>query len=80
MANVAGRLLPSSPLVRLECVGRGMSGALNAPAVPGLREWLADKAGQAYQGFLHNLAADPRACVLEIVEHGGIGPRPAGAA
>ncbi len=63
----AGEELPT----RLECLGHGIVGALNVPAIPGLREWLSDKACRAYhQGFLENLMADPRACVLDIVGDG----------
>jgi hypothetical protein len=64
----AGEELPT----RLECLGHGISDALNVPPVPGLREWLSRKACQAYHhGFLDKLTSDPKACVLDVVGAGG---------
>ncbi len=61
---------------RLECLGRGITRALNAPPIPGVREWLGRKACQAYhQGFLDNLMSDRRACVLEVLEAAESGRR-----
>jgi hypothetical protein len=64
----AGEELPS----RLDCLGHGITAALDVPPVPGLREWLSRKACQAYhQGFMANLMSDPRACVLDVVGSAG---------
>jgi hypothetical protein len=77
----AGEELPK----RLGCLGRGVTGALDVPAVPGLREWLSAKACQAYhEGFLNGLMSDPKRCVLDVVagaRHetgGGVTARTAG--
>lgn len=72
---VSGALEAGEELTnRLECLGHGIAGSLDVPALPGLRNWLGRKACQAYhRGFMENLTSDPKACVLDVVARGGRG-------
>ncbi len=60
---------------RLECLGHGIAGSLDLPAIPGLRRWVGRKACQAYhRGFIENLTTNPKDAVSACV--GDLHPQP----